>query len=97
MDEVTIGGKGDDFVLERCYDSAMFWTVDAIFEGGVLRPSQPLPLSDKQRVRVTVESSNGTDRASARARLVERLKERSFDFGGKLPTREELHERDGRV
>ena len=75
----------------------MLWTVDAIFEGGVLRPSQPLPLADKQRVRVTVEAENGADRSAARTKLIERLKQRSFDFGGKLPTREELHERDRRV
>jgi predicted DNA-binding antitoxin AbrB/MazE fold protein len=31
------------------------FTVDAIFEGGVLRPVQPLPLSEHQRVSVTVQ------------------------------------------
>jgi predicted DNA-binding antitoxin AbrB/MazE fold protein len=30
-------------------------TIDAVFENGVLRPLQPLPLADQQRVRVTVE------------------------------------------
>lgn len=74
----------------------MFWTIDAIFEGGVLRPSQPLPLTDKQRVRVTVETPNGSDRQAARQQLLNKLRESGFDFGGKLPTREELHERDRR-
>ncbi len=75
----------------------MIWTVEAIFDGGVLRPVGPLPLSEQQRVRVTVEPVNGEDRAAARRALVEELRRRSFDFGGRLPTRDELHERDHRV
>ena len=30
-------------------------TIDAIFERGVLHPVQPLPLTENQRVRVTVQ------------------------------------------
>lgn len=29
--------------------------IDAIYEGGVLVPAQPLPLSEHEKVRVTVE------------------------------------------
>lgn len=30
-------------------------TIDATYEGGVLKPAQPLPLSEHAQVRVTVE------------------------------------------
>ena len=29
---------------------------DAIYEGGVLKPDRPLPLADREKVRVTIES-----------------------------------------
>jgi predicted DNA-binding antitoxin AbrB/MazE fold protein len=32
-------------------------TVEAIFENGVLRPTQPLPLKENERVRITVETT----------------------------------------
>jgi predicted DNA-binding antitoxin AbrB/MazE fold protein len=31
-------------------------TIDATYEDGVLKPAQPLPLSEHEKVRVTVES-----------------------------------------
>jgi predicted DNA-binding antitoxin AbrB/MazE fold protein len=31
-------------------------TVEAIYENGVLKPAQPLPLKDQQRVQVTIEA-----------------------------------------
>jgi predicted DNA-binding antitoxin AbrB/MazE fold protein len=30
-------------------------TVEAIYENGVLKPAQPLPLQEHQKVRITVE------------------------------------------
>jgi predicted DNA-binding antitoxin AbrB/MazE fold protein len=30
-------------------------TVEAIYEGGVLKPVKPLPLRDQEKVRVTIE------------------------------------------
>ena len=30
-------------------------TIDATYENGVLKPAQPLPLSENEKVRVTVE------------------------------------------
>lgn len=32
-------------------------TIDATYENGVLKPAQPLPLSEHEKVRVTVEPS----------------------------------------
>jgi len=34
----------------------MTLTIEATYENGVLKPSQPLPLSEHEKVRVTVES-----------------------------------------
>jgi predicted DNA-binding antitoxin AbrB/MazE fold protein len=34
-------------------------TVDATYENGVLRPAQPLPLNEHQKVRVTVQPLDG--------------------------------------
>jgi predicted DNA-binding antitoxin AbrB/MazE fold protein len=38
--------------------SPVIQTIDAVFEKGLLRPLEDLPLIDGQRVRVTVESKN---------------------------------------
>ena len=32
--------------------------VDAVYEGGVLKPAEPLPLKEHERVRVTVHTAN---------------------------------------
>ena len=54
-------------------------TIDATYENGVLKPSQPLPLSEHAQVRVTVEEQaatvhkpdSGTDKVGPT--LVERI------------------------
>lgn len=33
-------------------------SVEAIYENGVLKPAQPLPLKDQERVRVTIQQGN---------------------------------------
>ena len=33
-------------------------TTDAVYENGVLKPTQPLPLKDQQRVQVTIQTPN---------------------------------------
>jgi predicted DNA-binding antitoxin AbrB/MazE fold protein len=33
----------------------MTLTVEAVYENGVLKPAQPLPLKEHERVRITVE------------------------------------------
>jgi predicted DNA-binding antitoxin AbrB/MazE fold protein len=34
-------------------------TVEAVYEDGVLKPSQPLPLREHERVRLTVQPTTG--------------------------------------
>ncbi len=34
----------------------MTLTVEAVYENGVLKPSQPLPVQEHERVRITVEA-----------------------------------------
>ena len=35
-------------------------SVEAVYEDGVLKPSEPLPLRERERVRLTVEPERGT-------------------------------------
>jgi predicted DNA-binding antitoxin AbrB/MazE fold protein len=43
----------------------MTLTIEAVYENGVLKPTQPLPLPDQARVRLTLET---TEDALARVR-----------------------------
>jgi predicted DNA-binding antitoxin AbrB/MazE fold protein len=36
-------------------DKLMLRVIEAIYEGGVLRPTQPLDISEHTRVRITIE------------------------------------------
>ena len=69
--------------------------VEAIYSGGVLKPTRELPLRDKQRVRLTVETIDEPeiDREGAIARLKAGIASMRFFSGGPLPSREELHDR----
>ncbi len=40
-------------------------TVEAIYEDGVLKPAQPLPLKEHEKVRITVESAVSRARQTA--------------------------------
>ncbi len=52
----------------------MPFTIEAIYENGVLRPSQPLPLKEHDRVRVTLhtpaEIQTAVERVQATAGLI---------------------------
>jgi predicted DNA-binding antitoxin AbrB/MazE fold protein len=70
--------------------------VDAVYTNGMLKPAHELPLRDKQRVRLTVEAIDDVpagDREAAIARLRAGIASMGFFSEGRLPTREELHER----
>jgi predicted DNA-binding antitoxin AbrB/MazE fold protein len=43
----------------------MTLTVEAIYENGVLKPLQPLPLKEREKVRITVKPAVGRVRRSA--------------------------------
>ncbi len=43
----------------------MTLTVEAIYENGVLKPAQPLPLKERERVRITVKPAVSRVRRSA--------------------------------
>jgi predicted DNA-binding antitoxin AbrB/MazE fold protein len=43
-------------------------TVEAVYEDGVLKPKQPLPLADHEEVRVTIDT--GASRARRTAGLM---------------------------
>jgi predicted DNA-binding antitoxin AbrB/MazE fold protein len=43
----------------------MALTVEAVYENGVLKPAQPLPLKEHERVRVTVQVEPSVARESA--------------------------------
>ena len=69
--------------------------VEAIYTGGVLKPTRELSLRDKQRVRLTVETIDEPekDREAAIARLKAGIASMRFFLVLPLPSREELHDR----
>jgi predicted DNA-binding antitoxin AbrB/MazE fold protein len=73
----------------------MTQTIEAIYTGGVLKPTAELPLRDNQRVRLTVETIDETniDREAAVARLKLGIASMRFFSQGPLPSHEELHHR----
>lgn len=71
-------------------------TFEAIFTNGVLKPVEPLPLREQERVRVTVEdiqSTPATDRDAAIKRFQSGVAASKFRSTGPLPTREQPHDR----
>jgi predicted DNA-binding antitoxin AbrB/MazE fold protein len=69
--------------------------VEAIYIGGVLKPTRDLRLEDQQRVRLTVETIDEpvSDREAAVTRLKAGIASMRFFSEGPLPSREELHDR----
>ncbi|MFL5245170.1 MAG: antitoxin family protein [Gemmataceae bacterium] len=50
----------------------MAFTVEAVYENGVLKPAQPLPFKEHEKVSITVEEKQPTlaERIVARARAL---------------------------
>lgn len=69
--------------------------VEAIYSGGVLKPTRELPLRDKQRVRLTVKTIDEPerDRDAAIARLKAGIASMQFFSDGPLPSPDERHDR----
>ena len=61
--------------------------VEAIYTGGVLKPTRELPLKDKQRVRLTVETIDepDRDRQTAIGRLKTGIASMRFFSEGRFP------------
>ena len=69
--------------------------VEAVYTGGVLKPTRELSLKDNQRVRLTVETIDdpSRDRQAAIGRRRAGIESMRFFSEGPLPSREELHDR----
>ncbi len=69
---------------------------EAVFQDRVLRPLGKLDLREKQRVRLVVEpihEHGRTDRVTALERLRAGIGQMQFFLRGRLPSRDELHDR----
>jgi predicted DNA-binding antitoxin AbrB/MazE fold protein len=68
---------------------------EAVYSDGVLKPTGALSLREHERVRLIVESLDepADDRQQAIARLRAGIESMQFFSSGRLPTREELHDR----
>ena len=74
----------------------MAQVTEAVFQDGVLRPLGKLDLRERQRVRLVVElisERGGTDRVAAMERLRAGIEQMQFFLRGRLPSRDELHDR----
>lgn len=75
----------------------------AIYTHGVLKPAEDLELREQQRVKLIIESidergedrgeERDEDRSAAVARLKAGIASMQFFSNGRLPTRDELHDR----
>jgi predicted DNA-binding antitoxin AbrB/MazE fold protein len=74
----------------------MTHVTEAIFTQGILKVVGHLELPEEQRVRVIIEPINGGeqgDRAAALKRLIAGIETMDFRSRGRLPSRDELHDR----
>jgi predicted DNA-binding antitoxin AbrB/MazE fold protein len=76
-------------------DIVMTQITEAVYTQGVLKPTGELSLRERQRVRLIVEPIDDVtgDREAAVARLRAGIASMQFFSNGRLPTREELHDR----
>ncbi len=73
----------------------MTQVTEAVYSHGVLKPTRELNLREQQRVRLVVEpiDESRENRSAALARLKAGIAGMQFFSRGRLPTREELHDR----
>ncbi|SPE25256.1 hypothetical protein SBA3_1160020 [Candidatus Sulfopaludibacter sp. SbA3] len=74
---------------------------EAFYTNGVLKPKAELGLHEAQRVRLIVEplddSSDRGDRPAALRRLLAGIEGMQFFSRGRLPSRDDLHDRPERT
>jgi len=70
---------------------------EAVYTNGVLKPAEGLVLREAQRVRLIVDTidddADRGDRSAALARLLPGIEGMRFFSRGRLPARDELHDR----
>ncbi len=72
----------------------MVQITEAVYENGVLKPTEELHLREQEHVRIIVEPLEPRlDRQTAVARLKAGIAGMQFSLTGPLPKRDELHER----
>ncbi len=74
----------------------MTQVIEAIYTGGVLRPVEQLALREAQRVRLIIEpleEPGHPDRTAVLKRLFAGIEGMKFFSSGRLPGRDELHDR----
>ena len=74
----------------------MAQVTEAIYTHGVLKPMEELALREAQRVRLIIEPLDDTDRvdrSAALQRLLAGIEDMRFFSRGRLPARDELHDR----
>ena len=77
--------------------------IEAIYENGVLKPTEVLPLSEHQRVEIVVRESNGSEwpsaarneaeRQAALRILLEEVDRMNLRLRVRMPSREEFYDR----
>jgi len=74
----------------------MVQITEAVFSQGVLKPVDELQLREEQRVRLIIEpvdAAQDLDRTAALNRLRAGIASMAFSSSGRLPARDELHDR----
>jgi predicted DNA-binding antitoxin AbrB/MazE fold protein len=74
----------------------MIQVTEAIYTHGLLKPLDELGLLEAQRVRLIVtpvDETERADRSSALKRLLAGIESMEFFSSGRLPARDELHNR----
>ena len=75
----------------------MAQVTEAIYSNGVLKPKQQLELREDQHVRLIVQAFDDVpdagDRPAALRRLLAGIEGMKFFSRGRLPSRDELHDR----
>jgi predicted DNA-binding antitoxin AbrB/MazE fold protein len=74
----------------------MVQVTEAVFSQGVLKPVDRLQLQEHQRVRLIIEPVDGgqaLDRVAALNRLRAGIASMAFSSSGRLPARDDLHDR----
>ncbi len=69
------GNPGTGLVAETCYvRRTMVKTIDAVFDGTVFKPSEPVPLEPNTRVQITIDTTTPVAEGTSFLRVASKLK-----------------------